>query len=169
MSSSSCRIKCDTLDQARHVVSLLRSRNIPNRNIRVFSAEPIHDVGEAISGKSRLGAFLLSGAFIGAIAGFALAAVTARLYPLDTGGMPIVSALPVGIVTYEAMMLVAVVFSVIGLILEARLLRRVAPEFHSHAREITDGEIHVVAEVASNEVAEDLRIQVDSGRYGIET
>ena len=169
MNPSSVRIRCYSLEEARRVVSLLRSRDVPREQIEVLSAEPIHDVGEAISGRSWSAAYALTGAALGAGAGYALASVTAMLYPINTGGMPLVSALPVGIVTYEAMMLGAVVCSLAGLLVEARLVRRLPREHSEHAASITDGEIHVVANVVSEELSEDLRIAVDSGRYGSET
>ena len=169
MSPSSLRIRCHTLDEARLIVSLLLSRKVSPSNIQVLSAEPIHDVGETLSGQSRLPAFVLTGAFVGAVSGYAMAAITAGLYPLNTGGMPIVAQLPVGIVTYEAMMLLAVLFALGGLLLEAKLLRKRPADFDVHAQVIVDGEVHVLARVASEEEAEGLRIAVDAGRYGSET
>jgi len=169
MSAAPLRIRCRTGDEARHIVSLLLSRRMDPKNIDVISAEPLHDVGELISGKSHLPVFVISGAALGASAGWALAAVTARLYPLHTGGMPIISRLPAGIVTYEAMMLLAGLFTFVGMLLEARLVRKLPADYFQHAEVIADGEIHVVARVGSAEEAEDLQIAVQAGLYGSET
>ncbi|PYV10665.1 MAG: hypothetical protein DMG07_20720 [Acidobacteria bacterium] len=147
------RFRCRTLDEARHVVSLLVSRRIPPEEIEVLSAEPLHDVGEALTG---------------AAAGWGLATVTARLYPINTGGMPIVSPLPAGIVTYEAMMLLAVLFTFAGLLLEGRLLRRRPPGSERFSDALLEGEVHVLARVASADEADDLRLAVDSGRSSTE-
>jgi hypothetical protein len=135
------------------MVALLLSRRIDPKDIQVLSAEPLHDIGEILSPKSRLPWFTLFGAVLGAVAGYSLAAGTARLYPLNTGGMPIVSALPVGIVTYEAMMFMAVLFTLGGLLLEARLLRR-RPAGYDDA--ISEGEIHVLTRALSDSEAAEL-------------
>ncbi len=169
MSVAPMRIRCRNGDEARHIVTLLLSRKLDPKDIEVISAEPLHDVGELISGKSRLPIFVVTGAIVGASAGWAMAAVTARLYPLNTGGMPVISQLPAGIVTYEAMMLLAVLFTFVGMLLEARLPRKLPGEYRQHADAVIDGEIHVVARVASVEEAEDLQIAVETGRYGTET
>ena len=116
-------ISCATNEQARRVVEKLLRRVRPC-DIEVISSEPIHEIGSLIAGKSRLPAFVLTGAFVGVAAGCGLASITALLYPIHTGGMPILSFLPIGIVSYEVMMLCAILFSLAGLIWEARLLRR---------------------------------------------
>ena len=162
------RFRCRTLDEARHVVSLLVSRRIPPEEIEVLSAEPLHDVGEALTGKSRLPVFVVAGALTGAAAGWGLATVTARLYPINTGGMPIVSPLPAGIVTYEAMMLLAVLFTFAGLLLEGRLLRRRPPGSERFSEPLLEGEVHVLVRVTSADEADDLRLAVESGRSSTE-
>ena len=93
----------------------------------------------------------------------------ARLYPLNTGGMPVVAALPAGIVTYESMMLLAVLFTLAGMLLEGRLLRRRRKEYEEYADSIVDGEIHIFARVASEEESDDLRLAVETGLCGSET
>ena len=158
------RIRCGTMDEARRAVSLLLGRGVPASGIEVLSAEPIHDIGVTISRKSRLPVYTLAGAAIGAAAGFALASVTASLYPLNTGGMPVVSLLPVGIVTYESMMLLAILFTFAGLLLESKLLRRQPAAAAQYSTDIADGEIHVMARVDSGELAQEILTAVDAGR-----
>ena len=68
----------------------------------------------------------LGGALLGACAGFLLAAGTAWLYPLQTGDKPIIALFPTGIITYEFMMLCAMVGTIIGMFLEMGL-----PDFKS--------------------------------------
>jgi hypothetical protein len=156
MSAPGLRIRCATLDEARRVVSLLLSRAIPAKNIEVLSAEPIHDVGAAISGKSRLPVFVVSGAVLGIAAGYGLAVATARLYPINTGGMPIVSPLPVGIVTYEMMMLIAILFTLAGMLWEGKLLRK-QPRDQTGADALSDDEVLIVVKGISAEETENLR------------
>ena len=139
------RISCATAEEARQAVERLLRRQVQPRDIEVISSEPIHEVESLLAGKSRLPIFVLTGAFLGIIAGGALASATALLYPLRTGGMPILSFLPIGIVTYEAMMLFAILFSLGGLLLEAKLLRR-RPQDSSQAAEFAgNDEILVLA------------------------
>jgi Alternative complex III, ActD subunit len=157
MSAPGLRIRCATLDEARRVVSLLLSREISPKNIEVFSTEPIHDVGAAVSGKSRLPVFVLLGAALGIAAGYGLAAGTARLYPINTGGMPIVSPLPVGIVTYEMMMLMAILFTLAGMLWEGKLLRKQTRDHTGFTETLSDDEVLIVVKGVSAEEAESLR------------
>lgn len=159
------QFRCSTADEAVHMVKLLLSSEVRASDIEVISAEPIQEIESLIAGKSRLPAFVLGGAFVGISAGFFLASGTARLYPINTGGMPIVSLLPVGIVTYEAMMLFAVLFSLAGLLLEAGLLRKRPADVQRHALDIADGEVLVLARVSSLETADALRAATSSQAY----
>jgi hypothetical protein len=145
------RISCETPEQAKRVLSALLERDVEPVDLVVCSAEPFHDIGYGVAGGSRLPYFVVGGALAGALGGLALAVVTARLYPLDTGGMPIVAWLPVGIVTYESMMLLAVLFTVGGLLLETRMLRRVPSPVRDYARRVSDGEILIMVKVRSSE------------------
>jgi Protein of unknown function (DUF3341) len=57
----------------------------------------------------------------GAAAGFLLAAGTAWVYPVQTGDKPIIALYPAGIVTYEFVMLFAMIGTIVGMFLEMRL------------------------------------------------
>lgn len=61
------------------------------------------------------------GGFLGACAGFALAAGTAYLYPVQTGDKPIVTFFPTGIITYELTMLFAILGAIVGMFMEMKL------------------------------------------------
>jgi ActD protein len=61
------------------------------------------------------------GGILGACAGFALAAGTAYLYPVQTGDKPIIALYPTGIITYELAMLFAMLGAIAGMFLEMRL------------------------------------------------
>ncbi len=65
--------------------------------------------------------FTLACGFVGAGAGFGLAAGTAWLYPVQTGDKPIIAFYPTGIVTYELTMLFFLVGTIVGMFLEMRL------------------------------------------------
>ena len=64
---------------------------------------------------------------IGAVCGFTIALIltagTQLAYPLVTGGKPILSVPPMAIIMYEGTMLGAIIFTVIGIIIESRLPR----------------------------------------------
>ncbi len=63
----------------------------------------------------------VGGGIFGACAGFALAAGTAYLYPVQTGDKPIIAFYPTGIITYELTMLFAIVGAIAGMFIEMRL------------------------------------------------
>ena len=61
------------------------------------------------------------GGILGACAGFALAAGTAYMYPVQTGDKPIIALYPTGIITYELAMLFAMLGAIIGMFFEMKL------------------------------------------------
>jgi hypothetical protein len=63
----------------------------------------------------------LAGGCAGAFAGFALAAGTAWLYPVQTGDKPIIALYPTAIVTFELTMLFAIIGTMAGMFLEMGL------------------------------------------------
>ena len=157
MTGSRYWFRCKTVDETRAVVLRLLDGKIPPRNIQVLSSEPIHDLAEMLLRKSWLPWLVLTGAVLGAVAGYGMAAGTAMLYPLNTGGMPLVSQLPVGIIAYEAMMLLAILFALVGVLAEARLLKRRSKRSAEHARAVADGETRVL--VLGMSESEDLWIK----------
>ena len=65
----------------------------------------------------------LMGAACGFIVGLVLTAGTQLAYPLVTGGKPVLSIPPMAIIMYEGTMLGAIIFTVIGVLVESRLPR----------------------------------------------
>ncbi len=76
-------------------------------------AEPVH----------KLYRWPLVGAISGFIIGIVLTTGTQVAYPLVTGGKPILGIPPMAIIVYEGTMLGAIIFTVIGIVLESRLPR----------------------------------------------
>ncbi|HEX9021547.1 MAG TPA: quinol:electron acceptor oxidoreductase subunit ActD [Nitrospirota bacterium] len=63
----------------------------------------------------------VGGGIFGACAGFALAAGTAYMYPVQTGDKPIIAYFPTSIITYELTMLFAILGAIVGMFLEMKL------------------------------------------------
>ncbi len=94
-------------------------------HIEICSSIPLHQA-QSLPGvrvRSRVPLIAVTGGFLGGLGAFLLATVTAKLYPIVTGGMPIVAFPPVGIITYEGVALGAILATVAGVLLEGRLVR----------------------------------------------
>lgn len=108
----------------------LVERGFSHERISVLSSIPYP--GEAFATHHRpspIPLFSALGAIFGLLNGLALGAGTALLYPLVTGGKPIVSWPTVGIIVYELTMLGAVVVTALAFLFFARLPRR-SPRFY---------------------------------------
>ena len=91
-------------------------------DLMVLSSVPFPEgVLEADRSKIRLPLITLIFALIGIGAGLALAGGSAALYVLRTGGKPIESGPPIGIISYEMMMLFALGSAFIAALFEMRL------------------------------------------------
>ncbi len=80
----------------------------------------------------------IAAGLVGIAVGVFFAAGTAALYPLMTGGKPIVSAPIVGIISYETMMLLAIVVTFITMIVRIRRARQTSVDREAR---IDDGKI----------------------------
>ena len=90
--------------------------------ITLMSPIPLEGVEEVLGKKkSVIKRFALFGAIIGGLSGFLLAAGTAVLYVLPTGGRPIITVPPYLIITYEMTILFGVLATLIGFFISARL------------------------------------------------
>jgi len=84
-------------------------------NISLLSPLPLEEAQEVLGlGKSPVRRFALAGAIIGAISGFAMAAGTALVFILPTGGRAIITIPPYLIITYEMTILFGVLFTLLG-------------------------------------------------------
>lgn len=85
------------------------------RNISLLSPLPMEEAQEVLElGKSKVRRFSLAGAIIGAVSGFALAAGTALVFVMPTGGRAIIAVPPFLVITYEMTILLGVLFTLIG-------------------------------------------------------
>ncbi len=156
-------IRCTSAEEAVHAVRSLIDRGVRRTDIEVISSEPIQEVESLLAGKSRLPLVVVSGAAVGVISGLLLASGTARLYPINTGGMPIVSLLPAGIVAYEVMMLIAILSCFATLLFEAKLLRRRPAADQACTEPLAEGEVLVLARLNPSETPDRLTDRLAPG------
>jgi molybdopterin-containing oxidoreductase family membrane subunit len=84
-------------------------------DISLLSPVPLKEAQEVLGlGKSPVRHYSLAGAIIGAISGFAMAAATALVFILPTGGRAVITIPPFLIITYEMTILFGVIFTLIG-------------------------------------------------------
>ena len=84
-------------------------------DIALLSPLPLEDAQRALGlGKSPVRRFSLAGAIIGALSGFAMAAGTALVFILPTGGRALITLPPFMIITYEMTILFGVIFTLLG-------------------------------------------------------
>lgn len=130
-------------DIATRAISALLKGGIRREAINALSSVPYPEgYFGTDTRKSLLSLFALVGGLFGIILGYLLAAGTALLYPLPTGGKAIVALPTVGIITYEVMMLSALVGTVIGLLIDGRLPRI---KKRAYDKRISEGQIGVLA------------------------
>ncbi len=111
-----------SVDEAAAAVDGLLAAGCREREITSVTSVPYPD-GVLVNNHRRswFHWVTLGGGLLGACAGFLLAAGTAWLYPLQTGDKPIIALFPAGIITYEFMMLCAIVGTMVGMFLEMGL------------------------------------------------
>jgi hypothetical protein len=131
-----------SIDAAAGAVETLLDAGVAETRITTLSSIPIPEGVLVNSGyRRRFHRWTLTGGALGAILGFLLAAGTAWLYPVQTGDKPIIAIFPVGIVTYEMMMLLAIIGTLLGMLWEMGL-----PDIERHAYdpELADGLIGIL-------------------------
>lgn len=100
------------------LVPALKALGLEEDQIEVRSARPL--AVEPHGGAAVLPAVAILAGLAGLGLGVLLTAGTALLYPIPTGGKPIVALPVVGLIAYETMMLCAIVATVVGLAWQIR-------------------------------------------------
>lgn len=140
-------------DEAIEALTKLERAGVPTAQITLMSSEPVHV--EANEDKTRIGIFAIAGGVIGAAVAITLTVWTSRSVGLVTGGMPIVSPWPFGIILFELSMLGAILSTLGRMIYEARLLRR--NSFADYDEAIADGRVLLAVDNADDSRAQMIR------------
>lgn len=114
--------------------------------------------------KHALYRYPLIGAACGFIIGLILTAGTQVAYPLVTGGKPILSIPPMAIIMYEGTMLGAILFTVLGIIIESRLPRLFMGAYDAR---ITEGYIGVTVTTSEDRIAKAEEILNKAGAHEV--
>jgi len=117
-------------EQAQEAVDALRLAGVRAEEITVQSSEPLEEFEfGARDRKTAMSWFAALGAGVGMASGYFLTSVTQRAWPINTGGMPIVSNWTNVILIFEMTMLGAVLATLITLLVTARIPGRL-PELY---------------------------------------
>ena len=132
-------------NSARRAIAALRGESSRLRfkpeEIVIMSSEPLEEEGFGWEEqRTPMPWIAVLGGLLGGTAGYSLAAFTQRTYPLPTGGMPIVSMYPSGIIMYELTMFGAIFATLVTLLISVGL-----PNWRKrlYDPEVTNGKILV--------------------------
>lgn len=123
------------------LVDELRNAGVREDAVEVLSPLPLHEAALLRPARVPLHRIAIIAGLLGIGLGVMVAAGTALLYPIVTGGKPIVAPPVVGIIAFEMMMLVAIVTTFAAMLIRLRSESRNATERDPR---IDDGLIEVV-------------------------
>jgi hypothetical protein len=153
----------DQVDEAGDAMEALALAGYTTNEYEVLTGTPYPEgtFGEA-EPKHKLFRWPLTGAACGFIVGLLLTAGSQLAFPLVTGGKPILSLPPMAIIMYEGTMLGAILFTIIGIILESRLPRIF---MGAYDKRISDGYIGVTVTTEEDRIprAEEVLKQAGAG------
>lgn len=93
-----------------------RALGVPDESLDVLSTIPLSHPHAQLPARFPLHRWAVIGGIGGLLSGLALAGGTALLYPLNTGGFPIVAPPVVGLMAFEGMMLFAVLLTFLAMV-----------------------------------------------------
>ena len=102
------------------LVGALRKTGVPPNAIEVISPLPLHEASFQRPVRIPLYVMTIIAGVVGIGVGVFFAAGTALLYPIVTGGKPIVAPPVVGIISFETMMLLAIVTTFVTMVVRLR-------------------------------------------------
>jgi molybdopterin-containing oxidoreductase family membrane subunit len=90
--------------------------------LRTISPVPLPEVDDLLASKpSPVRMFTLAGGLVGFLTGWALTIGSVEHYPIIVGGKPLISLTPFGVVAYICTILFGSLFTVAGMLINARL------------------------------------------------
>ncbi len=111
-------------DVDRLLAALRAMRDSACGELHTISPVPLHGVDEILDSRpSPVRRFTLVGGLLGLIVGWALTTGSAAHYPIIVGGKPLMSLTPFGVIAYICTILFGSLFTVAGMLLNARLPR----------------------------------------------
>jgi len=136
----------------RDALERLESDGVTNRDVEIRSSAPLdHDVfPDSHAVHSRMPWMATLGAFLGGTAFFLMVKLTSEVYPLPTGGKPIVALPSAGVITFEGVAIGAILCTVATVLYECGL-----PGFRSKAGPLDHhlADDHVLVTVKCDESA----------------
>jgi len=136
-------------DSAQRAVDELRRGGVSDRSITVITSQPYEEYEFSHRYKESWLFYIAAlGAIIGLLAGLTIAVGTETLWPLVTGGMPIVAWWPNIIIMFELTMLGSILATVVSLFVTAGLP---TTESRVYDPEVSRGKILVAVEEPKNE------------------
>lgn len=141
-------------DSAQRAVDQLRRAGVGDRSITVISSQPFEEYEFSHRDKPTWIFWIAAaGGVTGLTAGFLLAYLTQTLWPLVTGGMPIVAMFPNIIIMFEMTMLGAILFTVVALFATTQLP---AIQARVYDTAVSEGKILVAVENPHDDFVETL-------------
>ena len=136
-------------ESAQRAFDHLRRAGIPDRAITILSSEPFeeYEFGQR-DRKNWMTWIAAAGGLVGLLSAYLLTSITQQLWPINTGGMPIVTNWSNLIIIFELTMLGAIVTTVLTLLVTARIPSWTKPEIDDPA--IADGKILIGVANPSN-------------------
>ena len=132
------------------LVHSLREAGISEAHISIMTPLPLSERASVRLGSMPLYVITIMAGLVGIAIGIFFAGGTAAMYPLMTGGKPIVGAPIVGIISYETMMLLAIVVTFITSVVTIKRAHRAITERDSR---VDDGYVMARVSMSSTSTA----------------
>lgn len=152
------RIKAVYSDYKQFIAALKLLAKKPGLDMEVFSPMPLHDVEDILPQKpSPVRWFTFLGGMLGLSVGFGFPIYTVLQWPLITGGKPVVTIQTFIIIAFELLILFGAIFTLIGLLLNAKLPRQNLSNYDTRFSENAFGMIIKTDEAQVKELSDILK------------
>jgi len=125
---------------AQRAVDNLRKAGVADKEITILSAEPLEEYEFGQRDRETWMTWLAAGGgLVGLVVAYLLTSITQQLWPIRTGGMPVVTGWTNLIIIFELTMLGAILTTVATLLITAKIPNFTEPVLYDPA--ISDGKI----------------------------